>query len=53
MKNTQTKTTEYQEEKQVTATEDSGKQLAESKALIKKYDYDTLRDTKSVLKEKE
>ena len=51
MKNTQT--TEYQEEKQVTAIEDSGKQLAESKTLIKKYDYDTLRDTKSVLKEKE
>ena len=42
-----------QEKKQTNETEEHGKQLVQSNALIKKYDYDTEEDSPTLLKQRE
>ena len=48
----QIKTIENHGEKQIKAIEELGKQLVEINALIKKYDFDTEKDSSSFLKQK-
>ena len=48
----QVQPTENQGEKQIKATEEHGKQLAESNVLLKRYDYDNEEDSPDVLKQK-
>ena len=49
----QIKTIENQGENQIKAIEEHRKQLAESNALIKKYDFDTEKHRPTLLKQKE
>ena len=49
----QTKTIEDQGNKQVESIKEHGKQLAESNALINKYDYDAKKDSTLIIKQKE
>ena len=49
----QTRTIKDKGGKQVKAIEEHGKQLLKSNAFIKEYDYDTKKDSRSLLKLKE
>ena len=49
----QIKTIENQDEKQIKAIEEPGKQLVESNVIIKKHDYDTEKDSSSISRQKE
>ena len=49
----QIRTIEDQGQKQISEIEEHEKQLAESNSLIKKYDYDTEKDSPTLLKQKE